>query len=101
MKYVGTNYIHTAMIMTNVLGKLKKEKDIEVDFQMYGNKTKLLAQFEKMMDSILQKSTGTPLHFIFITEEESMHVLTKVLKAEIGKYLSDSVIRIPHISIKD
>eukprot|EP00090_Calanus_glacialis_P002986 TRINITY_DN12176_c0_g1_i1.p1 TRINITY_DN12176_c0_g1~~TRINITY_DN12176_c0_g1_i1.p1 ORF type:complete len:327 (-),score=72.77 TRINITY_DN12176_c0_g1_i1:66-1004(-) len=66
---------------------------------MYGKKTKLLAQFERMIESILLHSTGTPLHLIFITEEESMYVITNVLKEEIGKYLSESLIKVPHISI--
>jgi hypothetical protein len=95
VKYVGRNFVHTAMIMTNVLGKPKKEKDITVEFKMYDKKSKLLAQFERMIQSILLHSTGTPLHFIFITEEESMHIITKVLKDEIGKYLSELIIKIP------
>ena len=95
VKYVERNFVHTAMIMTNVLGKPKKEKDITVEFQMNDKKTKLLTQFERMIQSILLHSTGTPLHFIFITEEESMHIITKVLKDEIGKYLSELIIKIP------
>ena len=100
VKYVGRNYIHTAMIMTNVLGKPKKEKDINVDFQMYGNKTKLLDQFERMIQSLLEESTGTSLHFIYITDEESMPVITKVIKDKLGQYLSEAVIKIPHVNHK-
>jgi len=101
VKYVGKKFVHTAMIMTNVLGVTKKQKNITVEFQMYGNKTKLVAQFEKMIQSILLHSFGTPLHFIFITDEESYPVIERVMKNEIGRYLSETIIKIHHVRNKN
>ena len=98
IKYTDNNYIHVAMILTNVLGKTKKiQNNITVEFQKYDEKkSKLLAEFEKMLESILLYSSGVPLHLILLTDTESEPVIHQVIVNTIGKYLSETVIRITY-----
>ena len=86
-------YIHTGMILTNVLGKTKHfQNNLTVEFQMVDKKPKMLIQFEKMLQSLFLYSRGTPLHFIFLVDEESLETVEKCVKQEIGRYLSTSLI---------
>lgn len=93
IKHTGNDFIHVAHTLTNIAGKpaLVEQKNITVDFQMRGNKSKLMAQFERMLQSIFVSSEGYPLHFIFITDKESAPIIQNVIANEIGKYLSESV----------
>ena len=81
--YVDESFVHIAMILTNLENR-KSE-----------GMTTIMTKFKKMLKSIFLYSSGTPIHCIFITDEESMPVIEKVMKEEIGKYLSESVIQIP------
>ena len=86
--YVDDSFVHIAMVLTNL------EKHSEENKKSEG-KTTIMIKFKKMLKSIFLYSSGTPLHCIFITDDESMPVIEKVIKEEIGIYLSESVIRIP------
>ena len=87
LELVGSDLLHVGMILTNLRGAprtlpstLFAEKNITVEFQMVNNKTtKLLAEFRTMFQSIFVHSTGTPLHFIFLTDEESMEIIRELL----------------------
>ena len=81
--HVDESFVHIAMILTN-LDNRKSE-----------GMTTIMIKFKKMLKSIFLYSSGTPIHCIFITDEESMLVIEKVMKEEMGKYLSESVIEIP------
>ena len=98
IKHTNNDYIHVAMILTNVLGKTKKiQNNITVEFQKYDEKkSKLLVEFEKMLESIFLYSSGVPLHLILLTDEESEPVIHQVIINAIGKYLSETVIRITY-----
>ena len=92
IKHTNNDYIHVAMILTNVLGKTKKiQNNITVEFQKYDEKkSKLLVEFEKMLESIFLYSSGVPLHLILLTDEESEPVIHQVIINAIEKYLSET-----------
>ena len=93
IQVTGDHFIHVGMILTNVLGKTKHfQNNLTVEFQMFDKKSKMLTQFEKMLQSLFLYSRGTPLHFIFITDEESLPTIEDCIKQEIGRYLSESLI---------
>ena len=93
IRVTGDHFIHIGMILTNVLGKTKHfQNNLTVEFQMFDKKSKMLTQFEKMLQSLFLYSSGTPLHFIFITDEESLPTIENSIKQEIGRYLSESLI---------
>ena len=93
IRVTGDHFIHVGMILTNVLGKTKHfQNNLTVEFQMFDKKSKMLTQFERMLQSLFLYSRGTPLHFIFITDEESLPTIENTIKQEIGRYLSESVI---------
>ena len=53
IRHVDNKHMHIAFTLTNILGKTKKIHDnITVEFQMWDKKTKLMAQFEKMVQSL-------------------------------------------------
>ena len=81
------SFIHVAMIMTNVFGNSKEKPPASEN-----EKPKLLQTLEKMLRSLFKYSTGTPLHFIVFTDEPSRKSITKTLKDEIGRYLSETAI---------
>ena len=92
IRLTGDNFIHIGLILTNVLGKTKHfQNNLTVEFQMFDKKSKMLTQFEKMLQSIFLYSRGTPLHFIFITDEESLPTIENSIKQEIGRYLSETI----------
>ena len=99
LRHTDNKNMHIAFTLTNILGKTKKIHDnITVEFQMWDKKSKLSVQFEKMVQSLFLHSRGTPLHLIFLTDEESSSVITNILTNEIGKYLSESIIRVTPVS---
>ena len=99
LRHTDNKNMHVAFTLTNILGKTKKIHDnITVEFQMWDKKSKLMAQFEKMVQSLFLHSRGTPLHLIFLTDEESSLVISNILKNEIGRYLSESIIRVTQVS---
>ena len=74
-------------------------QNITVDFQMWGEaKSKLRVQFERMLRSILLSSRGVPLHLVFLTDLESAEVIQDIIHHEVGRYLSESIIKITSIS---
>ena len=92
------SYIHTAMIMTNILGK---SVDVNFTKESYyeGEKPKMIVTLQKMLQSLLKYSSGTPVHFIVFTDEGSRSYITKTFKDEIGRYLSETVIRNHFVSV--
>ena len=96
--HVDDSFTHIAMILTNIAGKPKRENNILIEFNKKSDGlTTLHVKFKNMLESIFLHSSGTPIHYIFMTDQESMPIIRKVLKAEIGKYLSESVIQSPRI----
>ena len=85
------SYIHIAMIMTNILGK-SVDINFTKDSYFEGEKPKLILTLQKMLQSLLQHSTGTPLHFIIFTDEISRSYITRTIREEIGRYLSETMI---------
>ena len=59
------------------------------------NETKLANYFQRLVTSILLHSTGTPIHLIVVTEQESLAAIRRDLKNQIGRHLSTSIIRRP------
>ena len=99
LRHTDNKNMHIAFTLTNILGKTKKIHDnITVEFQMWDTKSKLMAQFEKMVQSLFLHSKGTPIHVIILTDEESSFVIKNILKNEIGRYLSESIIRVTQVS---
>ena len=99
IRHTDNKNMHVAFTLTNILGKTKKIHDnITVEFQMWDTKSKLMVQFEKMVQSLFLHSRGTPIHCIFLTDEESSFVIKNILKNEIGRYLSESIIRVTQVS---
>ena len=99
IRHVDNKHMHIAFTLTNILGKTKKIHDnITVEFQMWDKKTKLMAQFEKMVQSLFLHSRGTPIHLIFLTDQESSSVIINILSNEIGRYLSESIIRVTQVT---
>ena len=99
LRHTDNKNMHVAFTLTNILGKTKKIHDnITVEFQMWDKKPKLMVQFEKMVQSLFLHSKGTPIHLIFLTDEESSFLIKNILKNEIGRYLSESIIRVTQVS---
>ena len=99
LRHTDNKNMHIAFTLTNILGRTKKiHNNITVEFQMWDTKSKLMVQFEKMVQSLFLHSRGTPLHLIFLTDEESSSVITNILTNEIGRYLSESIIRVTPVS---
>jgi len=90
--YVGRDYVHTGVILAHVAGKSAKEADVEVVFEKQDGKTVVLKTFTTMLESILEYSVGTPIHFIIITDQDSLRIIMDCMKNVIGKYISESVI---------
>ena len=59
------------------------------------NQTKLANYFQRLVRSVLRHSTGTPLHLLLVTEEESVDWIREDLKNLVGQQLSETVIRRP------
>ena len=88
--HVDDSFTHIAMILTNIAGKPKRENKILIEFNKKSDGlTTLHVKFKNMLESIFLHSSGTPIHYIFMTDQESMPIIKKVLKAEIGKHLSE------------
>ena len=99
LRHTDNKNMHIAFTLTNILGRTKKIHDnITVEFQMWDTKSKLMVQFQKMVQSLFLNSRGTPLHLIFLTDEESSSIITNILTNEIGRYLSESIIRVTPVS---
>lgn len=101
LRIVDDEYVHVAMIVTNIMRSSKNESGILVEMQMEGENTKLLQYLKKFLSSLLFHSTGTKLHLIWMTDEDSEEHLRKVIKDEVGKFLSETVIKPSHITVKD
>lgn len=79
-------HIHIAMIITNV-----KENDTS---QL---SLKISQNLSLMLSSILKFSRGTPLHFIVITDLDSVNIIKKIVKNTVGEYITKSAILRQHI----
>ena len=96
LQHTEDSFIHVAFTLTNVARKSKhlQEKNLTVDFQIWGEKSKLQHQFERMLESLLITSgSKNPLHLILLTDQESVSVLRQIILDQLGKYLSETVIR--------
>ena len=58
---------------------------------------KISRNLSNMLTSILKFSTGTPLHFIVITDKHSVSMITDIVKNTVGRHVTESVIRNQHI----
>jgi len=83
LRHTASSFIHTLAILSNV----KFNQDNEVP--------SILKKFKLFSSSLLESSEGTPLHLIFITDESSKGHIKDVLMREIGRSISESIIRIP------
>ena len=54
-----------------------------------------------MMDSIFLYSQGTPLRFIFLTDEPSKEVVGELLMNRAGKYLTETILANPAVTGRD
>ena len=79
--------VHIAMIIVASVKHKEQAKLTE----------KISRNLSKMVTSVLKFSTGTPLHFIVITDRHSLDMITTILKNTVGKYVTESVIRNQHI----
>ena len=88
LKYVGPDYIHLSMIVTNLVYN-KTQND--------GNsgKSNMLKNLETFTESLLNSSTGTPLHLIFITDPASKPILQVTLRDILGRLVSSYIISRP------
>ena len=77
-------HVHIAMIITNV----KNNDTSQLSHKISQN-------LSRMMKSILKFSTGTPLHFIVITDLNSVDIIKKIVKNTVGEFLTESII-LPH-----
>ena len=92
------SFVHLAMILTNVVvGNTKHQDNIKKSDEI----TKMLVKLNNMLASIFLHSSATPIHLIFITDNESVPIIENAMKGQIGKYLSESVILIPNIHHKN
>ena len=100
--HVDESFVHLGMILTNVAGTTKHQDNIKIEFLKNSDgMTKMLVKFKKMLASIFLHSSATPIHFIFITDKESVPIIKNVVKGQIGKYLTESVIQNPDIRYKN
>ena len=73
LQHTSSKYIHTAMIMTNVQAK---PQDLLPGAK--SRKSKIFSFFSNLLESILMFSTGTPLHLLILTDEQSVDLINKV-----------------------
>ena len=79
-------HVHIAMIITNV----KNNDTSQLSFKISQN-------LSRMMRSILKFSTGTPLHFIVITDIDSVNIIKKIVRNTVGEYITQSALLHQHI----
>ena len=79
IKHTGNDFIHVALIITNVKNKEEILRRIE-------------SNLNKMIKSIFKYSFSTHLHFIIITDENTKGLVKTVFKNNIGLVLSSQIV---------
>ena len=79
IKHTGNDFIHVALIITNVKNKEEILRRIE-------------SNLNKMIKSIFKYSFSTHLHFIIITDENTRGLVKTVFKNNIGLVLSSQIV---------
>ena len=76
------SYIHIAMIVT--IGKSRNTSQLL---------SKIRRNLSEMMWSIFKSSRSkTPLHFIIITDENTIPIIKEIIKNSLGKFLSEKIV---------
>lgn len=88
LRYTSPDYIHLSMIATNIVVNQTQE-DGSV------TKSSILLNLETFTESLLNSSTGSPLHLIFITDKPSQAIIQHTIRVAIGRQLSKYVISRP------
>ena len=79
-------HVHIAMIITNVKNNDTSQLSLKISQNL-----------SRMLISILKFSRGTPLHFIVVTDLNSVNIIKKIVKNTVGKYITQSVFLPQHI----
>ena len=79
-------YVHIAMIITNAKKNDTSQLSLKISQNLSG-----------MLSSILKFSTGTALHFIVITDLDSVSIIKKIVRDTVGEYITQSALRHQHI----
>ena len=87
IRVTDNQHVHIAMI---TLVNIKNNDTSQLS-------QKISRNLERMLSSILKFSTGTPLHFIVITEQHSVDMVTAIVKNTVGRHITESIIRNQHI----
>jgi len=82
LKHTGPSYIHAVAILSNVQFK-------------EGETPNIIKKFKLFCSSLFASSEGSKLHLIFITDQASVKHIRDVLISEMGRSLSENVVRIP------
>jgi hypothetical protein len=73
-------FINVGMIVINI----KKTENLSLEFRW---------KLERNLGSILDYSSGTPLHFIIITDSDSLASVSQFFSQFLGKYVAKNVIK--------
>ena len=79
-------YIHIAMIITNAKKNDTSQLSLKISQNLSG-----------MLSSILRFSKGTALHFIVITDLDSVSIIKKIVRDTVGEYITQSALWHQHI----
>ena len=73
LQHTGSDFIHTALIITNV-----QEKPQDLLPGAKSRKSKIFSFLADLLESILMFSTGTPLHLVILTDLQSLEQINRV-----------------------
>ena len=73
LQHTGSDFIHTALIITNV-----QEKSQDLLPGAKSRKSKIFSFLSDLLESILMFSTGTPLHLVILTDLQSLEQINRV-----------------------
>jgi len=81
IEYPGDGYITLFPVFVNLNFTLSKDS-VQI------NQQRFVIYLRRMVYSLFSESTGTPLHLLFLTDDQSKDILMKTLDQEIGRVIT-------------
>ncbi|XP_023341634.1 uncharacterized protein LOC111711490 [Eurytemora carolleeae] len=85
LKHTEKKYIHTSIILAHV------------QLQPDNQPPQMIIKLKKFVSSLLGSSVGSKPHLIFLTDHQSMVHIQRVIIQEIGRSLSENIIRVTEV----
>jgi len=81
IEYPGDGYITLFPVFVNLNFTLSKDS-VQI------NQQRFVIYLRRMVYSLFSESTGTPLHLLFLTDDQSKDILMKTLDQQIGRVIT-------------